>query len=79
MSPTRTASKRSKTGSSRRGGRSVKMAVDTRYAQARRRELAVAQRHDWHDWLIPSGVVGFLATITAYHHGVLFGIVHSWL
>jgi hypothetical protein len=55
------------------------MAVDTRYAQARRREAALADTQDWHDWLIPSGVVGVLAGITLYHHALLVGMLQAWL
>lgn len=54
------------------------MAIDTRYAP-RRREAAPLEASDWHDYLIPSGVVGVLASITLYHHAVLLGMVQSWL
>ena len=79
MKQPRTASKHGRTGSSRRGGRSPTMAVDTRYAQARRREAVLAATQDWHDWLIPSGVVGVLAGITLYHHALLLGMLQAWL
>lgn len=55
------------------------MAVDTRYAQTRRREVVVTEAHDWHDWLIPSGVLGVLGSITLYHHAVLIGMFQAWL
>lgn len=56
------------------------MAIDTRYTtQTRRREAALIEPSDWHDYLIPCGVVGVLASITLYHHALLFGMVQSWL
>ncbi|HEY9546715.1 MAG TPA: hypothetical protein VIR56_11955 [Solimonas sp.] len=56
------------------------MAIDTRYiTPPRRREIVAADTHDWHDWLIPSGVISVLASITLYHHAVLIGVVQSWL
>jgi hypothetical protein len=54
------------------------MAVDTRY-MARRREAVTADLQDWHDWLIPSGVVGVLGGIMLYHHALLLGMLQAWL
>lgn len=79
MSMPRTASKRSRSTPPRRGGRSTTMAIDTRYAPTRRREMAAIETHDWHDLLIPCGVIGVLASITLYHHSLLIGMVQSWL
>src|SRR3546814_19290844 len=80
LSRSRTASKRSRSTPSRRGRRSTTMAIDTRYiTPPRRREIVAADTHDWHDWLIPSGVISVLASITLYHHAVLIGVVQSWL
>ena len=53
--------------------RPTRMAVSTasRYQHARRREAE--SRWDWHDALIPAGVLSVIGTIVAYHHDVFAG------